>query len=150
MFFYEHPHPAVTVDIAVFREASPRLEILLIERAAEPFRGRWALPGGFVGIDEGLEDAARRELAEETGLTGLALEQIGAFGDPGRDPRERVISITFAAFATADEAALQAGSDAQSVSWFSVDGLPALAFDHAKIIATALCHVTATQSSGGI
>ena len=150
MFCYEHPHPAVAVDIAVFRESSPHLEILLIERAAEPFRGRWALPGGFVGIDEDLEDAARRELAEETGLRGLVLEQIGAFGDPGRDPRERVISVAFAAFATADEAALQAGSDARSVSWFALDALPALAFDHAEIIAAALRQVTAAQGHGGV
>ncbi len=138
MFCYEHPHPAVTVDIAVFRESSRLSEILLIERASEPFRGQWALPGGFVHIDEDLETAAHRELAEETGLTGLALEQIGAFGDPDRDPRERVISIVFATVAGDGTRSAQAGSDARSASWFSIDALPALAFDHETIIAAAL------------
>ncbi len=145
MFCYEHPHPAVTVDIAVFRESSRQLEILLIERASEPFRGQWALPGGFVDLDEDLESAARRELAEETGLTGLALEQIGAFGNPGRDPRERVISVAFATLAGAGAMSAQAGSDAQSARWFVVDALPALAFDHAEIIATARRRITSTR-----
>lgn len=138
MFCYEHPHPAVTVDIAVFRESSRRSEILLVERGSEPFRGRWALPGGFVNMDEDLETAAHHELAEETGLTGLALEQIGAFGDPDRDPRERVISVVFATLAGEGATRAQAGSDAHSVSWFSIDALPALAFDHEQIIAAAL------------
>ena len=146
MFCYEHPHPAVTVDIAVFRESPRPLEILLIERASEPFRGQWALPGGFVNLDEDLETAARRELAEETGLTGLALEQVGAFGDPGRDPRERVISVVFATLAGKGAMGAQAGSDAHSVSWFAVDALPALAFDHAEIIAAALRRITSAIS----
>lgn len=145
MFCYEHPHPAVTVDVTVFRESPRHLEILLIERASEPFRGQWALPGGFVHIDEDLDTAAHRELAEETGLTGLALEQIGAFGDPGRDPRERVISVVFATLAGEGARTARAGSDAHSVSWFAVDALPALAFDHARIIATALRRITSTM-----
>ena len=91
-YIYDHPHPAVTVDIVLIRSAGESMSLLLIRRAGEPFAGHWALPGGFVDIDEDLEDAACRELAEETGLTGIALTQLHTFGRPDRDPPARVIS----------------------------------------------------------
>jgi 8-oxo-dGTP diphosphatase len=131
---YKHPHPAVAVDLVIFTLREDGLHILLIERGVAPFLGSWALPGGFVQIDEGLLEAAQRELREETGLSQGYLEQVGAFGDPNRDPRERVISIAFFAIISADAVALQAGSDARRVSWQSIDQLPTLAFDHRLII----------------
>jgi len=131
---YKHPHPAVAVDLVIFTLQDDALQVLLIERGLEPFQGQWALPGGFVRINEGLEAAAERELREETGLSQNYLEQIGAFGHPDRDPRERVISVAFYAIVSADKVALQAGSDARRVAWRPWRDLPALAFDHREII----------------
>ncbi len=136
-FSYKHPHPAVAVDLVIFTLRDGVLHLLLIERGVEPFQGRWALPGGFVRIDEGLLDAAQRELREETGLSQGYLEQVGAFGQPDRDPRERVISIAFFAIISADKLALQAGSDARRASWQPCSDLPPVAFDHSDIIETA-------------
>jgi 8-oxo-dGTP diphosphatase len=107
---------------------------LLIQRKNEPFIYQWALPGGFVGIDESLEDAARRELKEEAGFESEYLEQIGAFGNPHRDPRERVISIAYYTFVKTDKIILNAGSDAINYQWFYIRNLPTLAFDHNQII----------------
>jgi 8-oxo-dGTP diphosphatase len=137
---YEYPRPAVTVDCVVFGLDLDQqdLKILLIERKGEPFAAMWALPGGFVGMDETLEQSARRELREETGLSRLYLEQLYTFGDPDRDPRGRVITVAYYALVKLTEHALQAASDALDVGWFSVSDLPALAFDHDKIITTAL------------
>jgi 8-oxo-dGTP diphosphatase len=137
---YEYPRPAVTVDCVVFGLDLDQLDlkILLIERKGEPFAGMWALPGGFVGMDETLEQSARRELQEETGLSRLYLEQLYTLGDPERDPRGRVITVAYYALVKLTEHVLQAASDAQDVGWFSVSDLPALAFDHDKIITTAL------------
>lgn len=137
MFCYDHPHPAVSVDIAVLRRRDKRLEVLLIRRGADPFAGCWALPGGFVGLAEDLDAAAKRELAEETGLAGLTLEQLGAFGDPQRDPRERVITVAYYGEAAEDSTDARAASDATEVAWLDVERLPTLAFDHAEIIAAA-------------
>ena len=134
---YKHPHPAVAVDLVIFTLREDGLHILLIERGVEPFLGSWALPGGFVQINEGLLEAAQRELREETGLAQGYLEQVGAFGEPNRDPRERVISIAFFAIISADAVALQAGSDARRVSWRAIEQLPSLAFDHRDIISSA-------------
>jgi 8-oxo-dGTP diphosphatase len=136
-FRYKHPHPAVAVDLVIFTLRDDRLQVLLIERGVEPFRGTWALPGGFMRMAEDLEHAARRELREETGLSQAYLEQVGAFGAPDRDPRERVISIAFFAIISADKLALQAGSDASAVAWHACAELPRLAFDHTDIIAAA-------------
>ena len=133
-YTYEHPHPAVTVDGAVFTVDAGRLGVVLIRRVAWPHAGKWALPGGFVGIDESLKRAAWRELREETGLGAAHLEQLGAFGRPDRDPRERVITVVYIALAPADRIELQAGSDAKDARLFYVDELPELAFDHARII----------------
>jgi 8-oxo-dGTP diphosphatase len=131
---YDYPHPAVTTDVVVFTIRSERLEILLIRRGGEPFRGMWALPGGFLGIDEDLEACAQRELQEETGVAGLYLEQLYTFGDPGRDPRERVISVTYFALIPSERLELRASSDAAQAGWFPVDEVPELAFDHARIV----------------
>ena len=135
---YDHPHPAVTVDIAIFTIRGDELKVLLIKRALEPFVGRWALPGGFVGIDESLIDAAKRELAEETGVSAAYLEQLYTFGAPDRDPRERVISVTYFALMPSDALEIKAASDAEGVGWFSIDELPDLAFDHSDILGMAL------------
>ena len=136
MFCYDYPRPAVTVDIVIFVGEDP--ELLLIRRKHVPFEGYWALPGGFVEMDESLEEAARRELEEETGVSDVTLTEIGAFGDPARDPRGRVITIAYAAVLEKRLLKVEAGSDAAEVAWFSTTNLPALAFDHAEIIQKAL------------
>lgn len=139
MVHYEHPRPALAVDIALFRESPQNTQVLLIERAHSPFQGQFALPGGFVEIDESLAEAASRELREETGLKDIHLTQIRAFGSPHRDPRGRVVSILYAA--TLPEGRpldLQAASDAADTAWYPLDDLPHLAFDHAEMIATAM------------
>lgn len=133
-YSYNYPHPAVTTDVVIFTIRRQQLELLLIRRASEPFRDRWALPGGFVGIDEDLETCALRELAEETGVTGVYLEQLYTFGTPGRDPRERVISVAYYALIASDLVNIRAASDAREVAWWQVDQHPPLAFDHETIV----------------
>lgn len=130
MFTYQYPRPAVTVDAIL---VSPQNSVLLIERGGEPFKGKWALPGGFVEMDEELETACRRELQEETGLRVGELKQFRAFGGVNRDPRHRTISVLFYAF-TDDELTASAGDDAAKAQWFPLDQLPELAFDHLKIL----------------
>jgi 8-oxo-dGTP diphosphatase len=135
-FCYEYPRPAVTVDIVVVtRERKPR--VLLIRRKNEPFAGMWAIPGGFVDMDEPLEDAARRELVEETGVAVDRLEQLHTFGEPDRDPRCRTISVEYLVRVSATKVKPQAADDAAEASWHALDRLPALAFDHDKILACA-------------
>ena len=136
-YSYPYPHPALTTDVVLFTIGERRLDVLLILRAREPHRGMWALPGGFVGIDEELEACALRELQEETGVSGVYLEQLYTFGQPGRDPRERVITVAYCALVPLDRLRLRAGSDARAAQWFALDALPPLAFDHAEIIAKA-------------
>jgi 8-oxo-dGTP diphosphatase len=137
-YTYKYPHPAVTVDGVVFGYDDADLKVLLIQRQQAPHKAKWALPGGFVGIDEALEDAARRELEEETGIAELYLEQLYTFGNPKRDPRERVISVAYYALVTLADHAVRAASDAKNVAWFPLAKLPPLAFDHDEIIAVAL------------
>lgn len=137
-FTYEYPHPAVTVDGVVFGYDEADLKVLLIQREQEPFRLRWALPGGFVNIEESLDDAVRRELEEETGITRLYLEQLYTFGAPKRDPRERIISVAYYALVKLADHAVRAASDARNVAWFPVADLPKLAFDHEQILEIAL------------
>jgi 8-oxo-dGTP diphosphatase len=137
-FTYKHPHPAVTVDGVVFGFDEADLKLLLIQRKIEPFKGAWALPGGFVLPTEDLEAAVRRELADETGITRLYLEQLFTFGEPKRDPRERVISVAYYALVKLADHQLRAASDALDVAWFPVAELPKLAFDHEKIVDVAL------------
>jgi 8-oxo-dGTP diphosphatase len=137
-YTYEWPRPAVTVDCVVFGLGDGDLQVLLIRRALEPFAGRWALPGGFVQMGENLEEAARRELLEETGMTRVYLEQLYTFGDADRDPRDRVITVAYYALTKQLEHQVDAGTDAASAAWYPVAELPQLAFDHKKIIAVAL------------
>jgi len=137
-FTYDHPRPAVTVDCAVFGVDEEDLKVLLVQRDLEPFRGRWALPGGFVHEEEDLPDAARRELQEETGLEKVFLEQLFTFGAPGRDPRGRVVSVAYYALVKLADHRVRAATDAREASWFPVWDPPALAFDHDRILQTAL------------
>lgn len=130
--------PSVTVDVVLFRIHSGHLETLLIQRGAQPYRGCWAIPGGFVHLDESLDDAARRELAEETGSNDeVFLEQLYTWGEPERDPRGRVITVAYFALAPSS-LAVKAGDDAVRAEWFSISELPELAFDHTEIIQYAL------------
>ena len=137
MYCYEYPHPALTTDVVLFSLRDDRLKLLLIQRASDPCQGMWALPGGFVDIDEDLEDCAKRELAEETGITDVYLEQLYTFGRPGRDPRERVVSVAYYALAPSERMRPRAASDAADVAWYALNELPPLAFDHDSIITLA-------------
>lgn len=139
-FTYEYQHPAVTVDCIVFAldQQEMELRILLIKRGEEPFKGSWALPGGFVLPDESLIDAAERELYEETGLKDIFLEQLYTFGDPKRDPRERVISVSYYALVNIENKCLNASTDASDAAWFSLTDLPNLVFDHNRMVECAV------------
>ncbi|PZR21857.1 MAG: NUDIX hydrolase [Flavobacterium psychrophilum] len=127
----------VTVDAVVFRKSNAGNELLLIKRKNDPFKGKWALPGGFVDEGEDLAVAAKRELLEETGLVIKTLEQLGAFGKPGRDPRQHTVSVAYTGFADTN-AEVIAADDADEAEWFAVLALPELAFDHSDIIKLAL------------
>jgi 8-oxo-dGTP diphosphatase len=129
-----YPRPSVSVDLVIFTIAEDDLKVLLIRRGQEPFKGRWALPGGFVDIDESPEHAAARELEEEVGVTNVYLEQLYTFGDPKRDPRGRVISVSYFALVDAERQRIVAASDAADARWHSVFDPPSLAFDHRKIL----------------
>lgn len=135
---YEHPRPAVTVDAVVFARGGGGTSVLLIRRGKPPFEGKWALPGGFVEMDETLAQSAARELAEETGLTGVDLEQLHAFGDPGRDPRGRTVSIAHWGVIEGRPPPVRGDDDAAEARWHDVDALPELAFDHAHILRMAV------------
>lgn len=134
---YEFARPALTVDVVVFALDVDELQVMLVERDLRPFEGYWALPGGFVRVDETLEQAARRELEEETGLKDIYLEQLFTFGDVDRDPRERVITVAYYALVNLEGHDVQASTDARSAAWFSVNDLPDLAFDHNSILSAA-------------
>ncbi|HHS97853.1 MAG TPA: NUDIX hydrolase [Chloroflexi bacterium] len=134
----DYPRPAVTVDVVIFTLREGDLQVLLIRRRNPPFQGMWAIPGGFIRIDESLEDAALRELEEETSVRDVYLEQLYTFGDPDRDPRGRVITVAYFALVPADAVRPRAGDDAAEARWWSMYHLPPLAFDHDKILAYAL------------
>lgn len=137
-YTYDYPRPSVTVDCVVFGFDEGDLKVLLVQRELEPFRGKWALPGGFVREDESLEAAARRELLEETGIEKLYLEQLFTFGEVDRDPRGRVITVAYYALVKLADHRVRAATDASSAAWFSVSDVPKLAFDHEEILETAL------------
>ncbi len=136
MYCYEYPHAAVTTDCVVFGFDGWRLRVLLVERGIEPFKGWHALPGGFVRMEESVDDCARRELREETGLTVEWLRQFHTFGSVGRDPRERVITVAYLGLVKL--ANVTGGDDAASAAWHAMDELPRLAFDHSEIVAAAV------------
>lgn len=135
---YDYPRPALTVDCVVFGLDAEALQVLLIQRDLPPFAGQWALPGGFVQIDESLEAAARRELHEETGIKNVFLEQLFTYGDLHRDPRERVVTVAYYALVKLSDHSIQAATDARSADWFPAHKPPELAFDHDDILATAI------------
>lgn len=134
----EYPKPSVTVDIVIFTLSEGDLKVLLVERDVEPFKGVWAIPGGFVRLNESLDDAAKRELKEETGAEGVYLEQLFTFGDPHRDPRGRVITVAYFALASSENIKLKASTDVSDAKWFPVSNIPEMAFDHSKIFQYAL------------
>ena len=136
-YTYKYPHPAVTTDCVIFGyDVREGLSVLLVERGLEPFKGRWAFPGGFMNIEEDAETGARRELMEETGLQTAWLEQFGCFTDVNRDPRERVITIAY--MALVKKAEVRGGDDAAAARWFPISEVPPLAFDHDRILRVAL------------
>ncbi len=134
----KYDRPSVTVDVVIFTLLKGTLHVLLVKRKQWPFAGMWALPGGFVHMDESLDDAARRELREESGIDQVYLEQLYTFGDPGRDPRTRVITVAYYALVSADRQHLRAATDASEVSWFPAENPPPLAFDHRQILDYAI------------
>jgi 8-oxo-dGTP diphosphatase len=137
-YTYEFERPNLAVDCVVFGLDEEDLKIILIERDLAPFKGKWAIPGGFVHIAESLEEAAKRELKEETGVEDVFLEQLYTFGDVKRDPRERVVSVAYYALVNLRDHEIKAATDARNAAWFSVGDLPPLAFDHNRIVDVAL------------
>ena len=134
----DYEKPSITVDIIVFSVRDGNLSVLLVKRGIEPFKGKWAIPGGFIKIDENLEDAAKRELKEETGVDSDYLEQLYTFGDVKRDSRGRVITITYFALINSEKIKLHATTDTTDADWFNAFKLPELGFDHKEIIEYAL------------
>lgn len=134
MYNYKYPRPALTVDALVYIKANDEFSVLLIQRGIEPFKGKWALPGGFVNMDELLETACKRELQEETGLQVEQLIQFKTYDALDRDPRHRTISVVFSA-QLPEKAKVKGGDDAASAQWFPIDNLPQMAFDHKYILA---------------
>lgn len=135
---YEYPQPALTVDCVVFGIDDHELQVLLIQRDQAPFEGQWALPGGFVHMEESLSEAALRELREETGLEKVFLEQLFTFGGVHRDPRARVVSVAYYALVKLSDHRVHAATDARDAQWFPVWDTPSLAFDHSQIMPVAL------------
>lgn len=135
-YCYKYPHPAVTTDSVIFGFDGSKLKVLLIERGIDPYRGKWAFPGGFLNMDESAEEGAMRELREETGLLPSYIEQFHCYSDPDRDPRERVITIAF--YALVRIVKVRGGDDAAMAKWFAIDDVPQLAFDHHRILRDAL------------
>ena len=134
-YHYKYPHPSVTTDCVIFGFDGTRMKVLLVQRGIEPYKGRWAFPGGFLQMDESAEEGALRELREETGLSGAFIRQFHTFSAPDRDPRERVITIAFYALVRIEE--VTGGDDAADARWFALDEVPQLAFDHDQILRTA-------------
>lgn len=138
-YCYKYPHPAVTTDCVIFGFDGEELKVLLVERGIEPYKGCWALPGGFINPEESAEAGARRELQEETGINNAYIEQFHTYSAPDRDPRERVITIAYIALVKLQE--VKGGDDAADARWFPVKDTPRLAFDHDVILRDALCRL---------
>lgn len=135
-YCYKYPHPAVTSDCVIFGFDGVAIKVLLIQRGIEPYKGKWAFPGGFMQIDETAEECAKRELEEETGLKASSVEQFYTFTDVNRDPRERVITVAHYALVRLSE--VKGGDDAKSAQWFAMNEIPSLAFDHDRILRMAI------------
>jgi len=141
-YTYKYPRPSLTVDAAVFRTVNNKTELLLIQRKFPPYQNKWALPGGFVDMDETLEEAVARELFEETGIAGVELKQLKAFSSVNRDPRGRTVSVVFWGLLNKITAA-RAGDDAADARWFELQNLPPLAFDHKEVVEEAILKLNA-------
>ncbi|MEE1220586.1 MAG: NUDIX domain-containing protein [Bacteroidales bacterium] len=135
-YCYKYPHPAVTSDCVIFGFDGVAIKVLLIQRGIEPYKGKWAFPGGFMQIDETVEECAKRELEEETGLKTTSVEQFHTFSDVNRDPRDRVITVAHYALVRLEE--VKGGDDARSAQWFAMNEIPSLAFDHDRILRIAV------------
>lgn len=143
-YTYEYPHFALTVDAILLNNSDQGLKVLLIRRARDPFKDCWAFPGGFVDIDELIENAVHRELAEETNVSNVKLKRFDVFDAIDRDPRERTISVAYYGIINSPEDSIKAGDDAKEAKWFSVSDLPKLAFDHAFILEKLLNSIKTT------
>lgn len=137
-YTYDYPRPAVAVDCIVFLKSEDSIKLLLVERERPPYRGQWAFPGGFVEMNETLEQAASRELEEETGLKEILLQQMFTFSAPDRDPRDRIITTAFIGVTDCSQCKLVAGDDAANAQWFPLENHPKLAFDHEEILTMAV------------
>lgn len=146
---YDYPRMMLTVDSVIFLQLKDEVRVLLIQRLNEPFKGEWALPGGFVDMDETLEEAAARELEEETGLSGLKLMQLKAFSALERDPRGRCVSVVFVGFATKESIDLSPKDDAADARWFPIKELPEMAFDHSEIVQIAVNELVKALANSG-
>lgn len=135
---YDYPRPTVTADAIVFRKTGSTTQVLLIQRANPPFEGMWAIPGGFIEMDEPLETAALRELEEETGITDVALQQFYTYGTVDRDPRHRTITVAYTGMLSNENMHAKANDDAADCKWFDIEQIPQLGFDHNIIIADAV------------
>jgi 8-oxo-dGTP diphosphatase len=135
----KYDRPSVTVDVVIFTLLERELNVLLVQRKRWPYEGYWAIPGGFINMDESLDSAARRELEEETGVRDVYLEQLYTFGNPRRDPRTRVISVAYFALVSSDTQSIRSSDESTEVRWFPIRRLPGqLAFDHEAILASAM------------
>ena len=147
-YTYQYPRASVTVDIAVLCKFDGSVKILLIQRGREPFKNKWAFPGGFIEMDETLEESAVRELHEETGLKKVELTQFSTYGDPGRDPRGRTVSVVFYGFTHIKNSIVAGADDAKNAAWFGLDEIPEMAFDHNLIFTQLMEHLSKTGALG--
>lgn len=145
-YTYQYPRAMNTVDAVVFGKFDSRIKVLLIQRGNEPFKNKWAFPGGFIEMDESLITSAVRELQEETGLENLALQQFRTYGNPGRDPRGRNISVIFYGFTDEKNAKIKAADDAANAQWFALEEIPEMAFDHNQILNDLMDHLDLTKT----